>query len=112
MYAKLGGSVNIRELLVLGRGTIFPRNIREASEELRMPLSGDVRRPQRLVLTRKAHQQWRILKSHRHLADGEVERVGLRPLVVQKRVEEGEVELEVCHAILLRNRVAQAVPLD
>jgi hypothetical protein len=41
-----------------------------------------------------------------------VERVGLRPPVVQKYAEEGEVELEVCHAILPRNHVAQAIPLD
>jgi hypothetical protein len=38
--------------------------------------------------------------------------VGLRPPVVQKRAEEGEVELEACHAILPRNRVAQAISLD
>jgi hypothetical protein len=58
----------------------------------------------------KHWQQQRVLKSHRNLADGEVERVGLRPLVGQKRTEEGEVVLEACHAILLRNRVAVAVP--
>jgi hypothetical protein len=104
--------VNVREILVWGGGVIVPRNIREPSEELRMPLSGDVRRPQRLALTRKAHQQRRVLKSRRHIADGEVELVGLQPLVVQKCAEEGEVELEACHAILPRNRVTQAVPLD
>jgi hypothetical protein len=38
--------------------------------------------------------------------------VDLRPPVVQKRAEEGEVKLEVCHAILPRNSVAQAVSLD
>jgi hypothetical protein len=41
-----------------------------------------------------------------------VERVGLRPPVVQKRAEEGEVVLEACHAILSKNRIALAVPLD
>jgi hypothetical protein len=41
-----------------------------------------------------------------------VERVGLGSLVVQKRAEDGEVEPEPCHAILLRNRVPLAVPLD
>jgi hypothetical protein len=41
-----------------------------------------------------------------------VERVGLRPPVVQKRTEEGEVVLEVRHAILPQNRVALTVPLD
>jgi hypothetical protein len=41
-----------------------------------------------------------------------VERVGLRPPVVQKRAEEGEVVMEVCHAILLQNRITLAVPLD
>jgi hypothetical protein len=60
----------------------------------------------------KAHQQGRVLKSHRHLGYGEVECVGLRPPMVQKRVEEGEVVLEACHAILPRNRIALVVPLD
>jgi hypothetical protein len=41
-----------------------------------------------------------------------VERVGLRPPVVQKRAEEGEVVLGACHAILPKNRVALAVLLD
>jgi hypothetical protein len=41
-----------------------------------------------------------------------VERVGLRPVVIQKCAEEGEVALEVCHVILPRNHVALAVPLD
>jgi hypothetical protein len=104
-----GGSVSIRELLVRGGGAIVPRNAREWSEELCMPPIRDVRSPQRLTLTRKAHQHRRVLESHCHLADGEVERVGLQPLVVQKRVEEGEVLLE---AILPRNRVALAIPLD
>jgi hypothetical protein len=74
--------VNVHELLVRGGGAIVPRNVHEPSEEHCTPLRGDVRRPQRLALTRKAHQQRRVLKSHRHLADGEVERVGLRPPVV------------------------------
>jgi hypothetical protein len=39
-----------------------------------------------------------------------VERVGRRPPVVQERAEEGEVVLELCHAILPRNRVALSVP--
>jgi hypothetical protein len=39
-----------------------------------------------------------------------VEHVGLRPVVVQKCTDEGEVVLEACHAILLKNRVALAVP--
>jgi hypothetical protein len=104
--------VSVRELLVRGGGAIVLRNVREPSEELCTPLKGDVRSPQRLALTRKAHQQRRVLKSHCHLADGEVERVGLRPLVVQKSSEEGEVELKVCHVILLRNHVTQTVPLD
>jgi hypothetical protein len=85
MYAKLmqpsqGGSVNVRVLLV--RSVIVPRNVRELSEELCMPISGDVRSSQRFTLIRKAHQQRRVLKSHCHLADGEVEHVGLRPPVV------------------------------
>jgi hypothetical protein len=46
------------------------------------------------------------------LTDGEVERVRLRPLVVQKRTKEGEVVLELCHAILPRNRVPLSVPLE
>jgi hypothetical protein len=71
--------MRVRELLVLGGGAIVLRNIREPSEELRTPLSGDVRRPRWFTLTRKAHQQRRVLKSHRHLADGEVEHVGLQP---------------------------------
>jgi hypothetical protein len=104
--------VSVRKLLVWGRGAIIPRNVREPSEEHRTPLGGDVHSPQRLALTRKAHQQQRFLKSHRHLTDAEVKRVGLRPPVVQKHTEEGEVKLEVCHAILSRNHVAQAVPLD
>jgi hypothetical protein len=104
--------VSVRELLVRGGRAIVPRNVCERSEELHTPVSGDVRGPQRLALTRKAHQQQRVLKGHRHLADGEVERVGLRPSVVQKRAEEGEVVLEACHAILLKNHVALAVPLD
>jgi hypothetical protein len=74
--------VTVRELLVRGGRAIDPRNIREPSKELRTPVSRDVLSPQWLVLTRKAHQQQRVLKGHRHLADGEVERVGLRPLVV------------------------------
>jgi hypothetical protein len=41
-----------------------------------------------------------------------VERVGLQPPVVQKCAEEGKGELEACHAILQRNRVARAIPLD
>jgi hypothetical protein len=41
-----------------------------------------------------------------------VERVGLRPPVVHKRVEEGEVVLEACHVILPQNRIALADPLD
>jgi hypothetical protein len=49
--------MNVRELLVRGGGAIVPRNVRELSEELHTPLSGDVRRPQQLVLTSKAHQQ-------------------------------------------------------
>jgi hypothetical protein len=102
--------VSVRELLVWGGGAIVLRNVREPSEELRTPLGGDVHNPQRLAITRKAHQWRRVLKSDRHLADGEVERVGLRPLVAQKHAEEGEVELEACHAILLRNCVALAVP--
>ena len=104
--------MSVRELLVRDGGAIVPRNVREPTEKLCTPLSGDVRSPHRLALTRKAHQQGRVLKSHRQLADGEVERVGLRPPVVQKRAEEGEVELEAGHAILPRNRVALAVPLD
>jgi hypothetical protein len=61
MYAKLlqlsqGGSVSVRELLVRGGGAIVPRNVRKLSEELCTPLSGDVRSPQRLALTRKSHQ--------------------------------------------------------
>jgi hypothetical protein len=104
--------VSIRELLVRGGRAIVLRNVRESSEELRTPVSGDVRGPQRLALTRKAHQQRRVLKGHRHLADGEVERVGLRPPVAQKCVEEGEVVLEACHALIPQNRVALAVPLD
>jgi hypothetical protein len=83
--------MSVRELLVRGEGAIVPRNVREPSEELCTPLSGDVRSPQRLALTRKVHQQRHVLKSHRHLADGEVECVGLRPPVVQKRAKEGEV---------------------
>jgi hypothetical protein len=72
MYAKRlqpsqGGSVSVRELLVWGGRAIVPRNVREPSEELRTPISGDVRGPQRLSLTRKAHQQRRVLKGHRHL---------------------------------------------
>jgi hypothetical protein len=104
--------VSIRELLVRGGRAIVPRNVRETSEELHTPVSGDVRSPQRLALTRKAHQQRRALKGHRHLADSEVEYVGLWPPVVQKRAEEGQVLLEACHAILPQNRVALAVPLD
>jgi hypothetical protein len=104
--------VSVRELLVRGGRATVPRNVREPSEELRTPLSGDVCGPQWLALTRKAHQQRCVLKGHRHLADGEVERVGLRPLVVQKRAAEGEVILEACHSILPQNRVALAVPLD
>jgi hypothetical protein len=77
-----------------------------------MPVSGDVLGAQRLALTRKARQQRRVLKGHRHLADGEMERVGLRPLVVQERAEEGEVVLEARHAILPQNRIALVVPLD
>jgi hypothetical protein len=92
--------VNIRELLVRGGHAIVLRNVRERSEELHTPVRGDVRGPQRLALTRKVHQQQRVLKGLRHIADGEVERVGLRPPVVQKRAEEGEVVLEACHAIL------------
>jgi hypothetical protein len=64
-----------------------------------------------LAQTRKAYQQGRVLKSRCHLADGVVECVGLRPPVVQKRAE-GEVELELCHAILPRSRVSLSVPLD
>jgi hypothetical protein len=41
-----------------------------------------------------------------------MERVGLRPPVVQKRAEEGEVVLEARHAILPQNRIALVVPLD
>jgi hypothetical protein len=104
--------VSVRELLVRSGRTIIPRNVREPSEELRTPVSGDVRGPQRLALTRKAHQQQRVLEGHRHLTDGEVECVGLRPSVVHKRAEEGEVVLEACHAILPKDRVALAVPLD
>jgi hypothetical protein len=104
--------VNVRELRVRGGRAIIPRNVREPSEELRTPVSGDACGPQRLALTRKAHQQRRALKGHRHLPDGEVERVGLRPLVVQKHAEEGEVILEERHAILPQNRVTLAVPLD
>jgi hypothetical protein len=80
--------VTVRELLVRGGRAIVLRNVSEPSEELRTPVSGDVLGPQRLALIRKAHQQRRVLKGHRHLTDGEVERVGLRPLVVQKRAEE------------------------
>jgi hypothetical protein len=47
--------VHIRELLVRGGRAIVPRNVREPSEEFRMPVSGDVCGPQRLTLTRKAH---------------------------------------------------------
>jgi hypothetical protein len=104
--------VSVRELLVRGGRAIVLRNVHEPSEELCTPLSGDVRGPQRLALTRKAHQQRRVLKGHCHLADGEVERVGLRPPVVQKHAEEGEVLPEACHAILPKNRVALVVPLD
>jgi hypothetical protein len=89
MYAKLlqpsqGGFVSVCGLLVQGggKGAIVPRNVREPREELCTPLSGDVRSPQWLALTRKAHQQRRVLKSHCHLADGEVECVGLQPPVV------------------------------
>jgi hypothetical protein len=97
--------VSVRELLVRGGHAIVPRNVRESNEELRTPVSGDVRGPQRLALTRKAHQQRRVLKGQRHLTHGEVEHVGLRPPVVQKRAEEGEVILEVCHAILTKNHI-------
>jgi hypothetical protein len=41
-----------------------------------------------------------------------MERVGLRPPVVQERAEEGEVVLEARHAILPQNRIALVVPLD
>jgi hypothetical protein len=37
-----------------------------------------------------------VLKSRRQLADGEVELVGLRPPVVQKRAEEGESRPAAC----------------
>jgi hypothetical protein len=47
--------VSVRELLVRGRGVIVLRNIREPSEEIRTLLGGDVRSPQRLALTMKAH---------------------------------------------------------
>jgi hypothetical protein len=62
MYAKLlqprqGGSVSVRELLVRGGRAIVPRNVREPSKELLTLVSGDVCGPQRLALTRKAHQQ-------------------------------------------------------
>jgi hypothetical protein len=104
--------VSVRELLVQGGRAIVPKNDRELSEELRTTVSKDVRGPQRLALTRKAHQQRHVLKGHHHLADDEVERVGLRPPVVQKRAKKGEVVLEACHAILPKNRIALAVPLD
>jgi hypothetical protein len=104
--------VRVRELLVRGGRAIVPRNVHEPSEELRTSVSGDVRGPQRLALIRKAHHQRRVLKGHRHIADSEVERVGLRPPVVQKRAVEGELVLEVCHAILPKNCVALVVPLD
>jgi hypothetical protein len=74
--------------------------------------TGTPRRTYRLSPARRHHQQRRVLKGHRHLTDGEVVRVGLRPPVVQKRAEEGEVVLEARHAILPQNRVALAVPLD
>jgi hypothetical protein len=64
-----------------------------------MPLVVDVHSPQQLARTRKTHEQGRVLKSQRHLADGEVERVRLRPLVLSKRAEEGVVVLEPYHAI-------------
>jgi hypothetical protein len=104
--------VSVRELLARSGGTIVLRNVRELREELNMPLVRDVHSPHRLTHTRKAHQQGRVLKSRRNLADGEVERVGLWPPVVQKHAEEGEVEPESCHAILPRNCVLLPIPLD
>jgi hypothetical protein len=104
--------VSIRELLVRGGGVIVLRNVREPSEELSTPLVGDVHSPQWLARTRKAHKQGRVLKSQRHLADGEVERVRLWPPLVQKCAEEGGVVLEPCHTILLRNHVPLSTPLD
>jgi hypothetical protein len=112
MQPRQGGSVSIRELLVRGGRVIVLRNARESSEELCTPVSGDVLGSQRLAPIRKTHQQRRNLKGHRHLANGEVERVGLRPPVVQKRAEEGEVVLEARYATLPQNRGALAVPLD
>jgi hypothetical protein len=88
--------VSVRELLVRGGGAIVLRNVREPSEELRMPLGGDVRRPQRLALTRKAHQQRHVLKSDRHLAHGEVERVSLQPPVVSHLISEEKPKHLIC----------------
>jgi hypothetical protein len=85
--------VSIRELLVRGGGAILPRNVRESSKELSNTLVGDVHSSQRLARTRKSHQQGRVLKSHRHLADGKVEHVRLRPPVIQKCAEKGVVIL-------------------
>jgi hypothetical protein len=88
MYAELlqpdqGGSLSVLERLERRGGVTVPRNVREPSEELLMPSVGrDVHSPHRLTLTRKAHQEGRVLKSQRQLADGEVERVGLGPPVV------------------------------
>jgi hypothetical protein len=108
MYAKLlqprqGGSVSVRELLVRGgraivRGTFAnrARNSVRQSAEMFAALSG-------------SPSQGRPISSD---VSGEVERVGLRTPVVQKHAEEGEVVLEAYHAILLKNRVALAVPLD
>jgi hypothetical protein len=82
---------------------IVPRNVHELSEEVIMPsLSRDVHSLHRLAFTRKAHQQRRLLKSRHQLADGEVERVGLGPPVIQKRMETSD-------AILLRYKSSHAV---
>jgi hypothetical protein len=77
--------VSVRKRLVRRGGAIVPQNIRELSEKLLTPSAGrDVHSPHHLTLTRKAHQQGRVLKIRHQLTDGEVERMGLGSPVVQK----------------------------
>jgi hypothetical protein len=93
--------------LVRLRRAIVPRNIREPSKKVLSPCVGDVDGPHRETCTRKAEQHHHVLRTHRrthrHLADSQVERVRLWLPPVQKRYDHRGVILESCHALRRTN---------
>jgi hypothetical protein len=84
MYTELlqlgqGGSMRVIERLVWLRHATVPRNAREPSKKVMSPSVCDVDSPHCDVCTWKAEQHRHVLKTHRHLAGRQGERVRFCP---------------------------------